>query len=73
MYVLLLLALLAAGVVLARAGVARSRPALVWAGALVGAATLALFSGMSLWADALWFHALGYGPRFWTFLSCQAR
>ena len=72
MYILLLLILLAAGGALAWAGRTRRRPVLVWAGAGLATATVALFAVMGLWGEALWFHGLGYGRRFWVFLTAQA-
>jgi uncharacterized membrane protein (UPF0182 family) len=71
MYVLVLIVMLGVGGALARLGFAKGRPMLVWAGALVALATLALFASMSLWGEALWFHAAGYGGRFWTFIGAQ--
>ena len=72
MYVLLLLALLGTAYLLVHSGLRRGRRYLVWAGALLGTATVLLFAGMDLWGEALWFSALGYGPRFWTILGAQA-
>jgi len=72
MYLLALIALLVAGAALANAGLVRGRTGLVWMGCLVGVGTLALFAGMDLWAEGLWFHAVGYGPRFWIFIAARA-
>jgi hypothetical protein len=72
MYVLLLFALLGTAYLLVHSGLRRGRRYLVWAGALLGTATALLFAGMDLWGEALWFGALGYGPRFWTILGAQA-
>ncbi len=44
---------------------ARSR---VWLGGLVGVSGIALIILMAFWAELLWYDALGYEARFWTFL-----
>lgn len=72
MYVLVLILVLGVGGALARLGYSRGWPVLVWTGVLIVLSTLALFSVMDLWGEALWFHALGYGARFWTFIGAQA-
>ena len=72
MYLLLIAILLAAGLLLARLGFQRERQPLVWAGAALFVGTLILFAALDLWGEGLWFHALGYGARFWTLLGAQA-
>ena len=71
MYVLLIGALLGAGLLLWRAGVARQRRYLVWSGAGVVVATVAGFALLDLWAEGLWFEAVGYAGRFWTFVGAK--
>ncbi len=72
MYLVLFFLLIAAGVIALRAGMARRRRLLVWLGAGLILADLALFSVLGLWGEGLWFHAIGYGRRFWVFLTAQA-
>ena len=72
MYLLLFFLLMAAGVISLRAGTARRRRPLVWLGAGLILADVALFSVLGLWGEGLWFHAIGYGRRFWVFLTAQA-
>jgi uncharacterized membrane protein (UPF0182 family) len=72
MYFFVLIVMLGVGAAFARVGFSRGRSVLVWAGVLIALGTLALFSVMSLWGEALWFHAVGYGARFWTFIGAQA-
>jgi uncharacterized membrane protein (UPF0182 family) len=72
MYILVLIVILGIGVALARLGFSKGRPVLVWSAVLIAFAILALFSVLSLWGEALWFHAAGYGARFWTFIGAQA-
>ncbi len=67
MYVLALALALGGALLLVRRG-GRSRRA-GWA---LGAATLAFFAGLGLWADALWFEAVGYANRFWRMVAFQA-
>lgn len=72
MYLLLIGLLLLAGGTAMRHGVARQRGWLAWAGGALIAATLALFGVLDLWGEALWFHAVGYAGRFWTFIGAAA-
>lgn len=72
MYVLLLILFLGIGAILTRMGFARQRPLLFWSGILVFLATLAFFSVLDFWGEALWFHAAGYGARFWTLIGAKA-
>jgi len=72
MYFLVLIVMLGLGGTVALLGLSRGRSVLIWSGILIVLATLALFSVMSLWGEALWFHAAGYAARFWTFIGAQA-
>jgi uncharacterized membrane protein (UPF0182 family) len=72
MYLLLIGLLLLAGGVAVRAGISRRRAWLSWSGGVLIATTLALFGVLDLWGEALWFHAVGYGGRFWTFIGAAA-
>ncbi|MGD8310091.1 MAG: UPF0182 family protein, partial [Chromatiales bacterium] len=72
MYNVVLFGLTLLGLWLARRGFVGERPVLLWGGSGLVVATLGLFSVLSLWGEGLWFHALGYGARFWTFLGAQA-
>ena len=71
MYLLLLALLLFCGGVAVRYGITTQRLWLTWTGGVLIAATLALFALLDLWGEALWFHAVGYGGRFWTFLGAE--
>lgn len=72
MYTLILFLLLSVGLALIIAGVAKRHRLLVGTGFVFCAGTASFFSVLGLWGEALWFHALGYGARFWTFLGAQA-
>lgn len=65
MYIAIIAILLGLGSLLVARGARRGRMGGVVLGALVVAATLALFGVMEIWGEALWFEALGYGERFW--------
>jgi uncharacterized membrane protein (UPF0182 family) len=69
MYLLLFFLLVGAGAGLARAGYVASRPAWLWGGVALALVTLVLFPLLGFWADALWFHAMGFARRFWTFVG----
>ena len=71
MYLLLILLLVAAGAALARAGHVRGRRAWFRGGIALAAGTLVLFPLLSVWADALWFQAVDYAGRFWTFVAAR--
>jgi uncharacterized membrane protein (UPF0182 family) len=72
MYFLLLALLLIGGGTAARRGIATDRRWLAWAGIVVVATTIGLFAILELWGEALWFDAVGYAGRFWTFLGAAA-
>lgn len=72
MYLLLFFLLVGAGVALARAGYVASRPVWLWGGAALALVVLVLFPLLGFWADALWFHAVGFAGRFWTFVGAAA-
>lgn len=72
MYFLLLAILIAAGGWLARSGVEQGRRTRLLTGVGIIAGTIAFFAILNFWSEALWFHALGYGRRFWLFLDTQA-
>ncbi|AGA90354.1 hypothetical protein Thimo_1573 [Thioflavicoccus mobilis 8321] len=65
MYLLVLFVLLAVGALLAWRG-------FVVAGSFVAIGALAFFGTLDLWAEAIWFDALGYAARFWTFIGAEA-
>lgn len=67
MYVLLLGALFAIGLWLARSGSRTGRPGHIWLGIGVGLSGVLLILLMEFWVELLWYDALGYGDRFWTF------
>ena len=71
MYWLLLFLLVTTGVGLARVGYRRGRLPLLWGGAGLAVATVSLFALLDFWGEALWFSAVGYGGRFWTFIGWQ--
>jgi uncharacterized membrane protein (UPF0182 family) len=71
MYSLIFILLVAAGVALARHGYRHDRRPLLWGGIGLAAATVLLFGVLDFWGEALWFSAVGYGGRFWTFISWQ--
>ena len=68
MYVLLFGGLLIFGVYLVMNGMARRRRGRLWLGVLIGLSTVTLIFLMTFWAEMLWYDALGYGSRFWTFV-----
>jgi uncharacterized membrane protein (UPF0182 family) len=72
MYVLIILSFVAAGSWVVRRGLREHSRRLVYAGAAVILATVAFFGSLSLWGEMLWFDALGYRARFWTFINAQA-
>ena len=72
MYLLILLSLFALGGWVTRRGMrARSRPVAI-TGVIIILITIAFFGSLSLWGEMLWFEALGYKARFWTFINAQA-
>jgi uncharacterized membrane protein (UPF0182 family) len=71
MYSLLLLLLVGVGVALARFGHRSGRRPLLWSGIALAAGTVLCFALLDFWGEALWFGAVGYGERFWTFIGWQ--
>lgn len=71
MYLLVFFLLVGAGILLARMGYARSRQTWLWGGIALGVGTLVVFPLLGFWADALWFHALGFAARFWAFVGAR--
>lgn len=71
MYVLLFALLFGGGALLVRRGIATGHPMRMWGGIglLVGGS--ALVALMALWFDMLWFDAVGYIDRFWTFFRAR--
>ncbi len=65
MYVLLLGSLLGVGLWLI--ATAHKRKLRVWFGGLLIAAAILLVALMTIWAEYLWYDALGFVDRFWTF------
>jgi len=72
MYLLLFFVLVGAGVALAALGRARGRANLLWSGIAVAVATVLLFSVLDFWGEVLWFEAVGFAERLWTFVGWQA-
>jgi len=72
MYLLLFFVLVAAGVALAALGRARGRASLLWSGIALAVATVLLFSVLDFWGEVLWFEAVGFAARLWTFVGWQA-
>ena len=72
MYVLLLISILAIGTWQVHAGVTRGQRSRTWLGVGVLVSGLGFFGLMSFWGELLWFEALGYSARFWTFIGAQA-
>ncbi len=71
MYVALFIGVLAAALWLLRSAVRRQDRRRWIAGWLVLAAGLGLFGLMSFSAELLWYEALGYRERFWTFVAAR--
>ena len=66
MYVLLVVALLGAGAWFVRRGIRTQRSSLRRLGVVWILASVLFFVFLSLWAELLWFEAVGYSDRFWT-------
>jgi len=71
MYWLLFFLLVAAGLGLARVGYRGGRSPLLWGGIGLAVSTVTLLALLDFWGEALWFSAVGYGGRFWTFIGWQ--
>lgn len=71
MYLLLFFLLVGAGLALARFGYRRGRPPLLWGGIGLAAATGLLYAVLDFWGEALWFSAVGYADRLWTFIGWE--
>jgi hypothetical protein len=72
MYLLLFFVLVLAGVALAALGRARGRSSLLWGGIALAVAAVLLFSLLDFWGEVLWFEAVGFAGRLWTFVGWQA-
>ncbi len=72
MYLILFFGFVAAGLALARFGVVRKQPLLIWGGGALVVLTTALFLVLDVWGEVLWFDAVGFADRFWTFVSARA-
>jgi uncharacterized membrane protein (UPF0182 family) len=71
MYLLMLVALLALSAWLVAGGLRADRRLAILAGLALGLATVAVFALLSFWGEMLWFEALGYRSRFWTFVLAE--
>ena len=71
MYILLLFLLMSAGIGLAWLGRRDGQLAVFWGGIGLAVATVLLFALLDFWGEALWFSAVGYSGRFWTFIGWQ--
>ena len=67
MYVILLGGILLTGLALLVLGLSEKRPGRVLAGASLTGFGIGLIVLMAFWAELLWFDALGFNARFWTF------
>ena len=67
MYVLLFGAFLAIGIWLVVTGTRRGRQLRLWLGGISMASVVALIAVMAFVAELLWYEALGFDGRFWTF------
>ncbi|MCF7982985.1 MAG: UPF0182 family protein, partial [Thiohalocapsa sp.] len=72
MYLLLFFLLVASGAALARIGYLKRRPLWLWGGVALAVVGALLFAVLGFWAEAIWFHAVGFGERFWTFVGARA-
>ena len=73
MYVALLAVLLGLAAWLSVTALRDSRRPRFFAGVTLAALTLAFFGSLDFWGELLWFHALGYGERFWTAVGGRVR
>jgi len=71
MYVLLFAILLSAGGVLVFRGSISRRRTMVWGGAVLILSVGLLLIVMAFWAEMLWFAALDFEHRFWTFVLAR--
>jgi hypothetical protein len=71
MYLLLFFILVGAGLALARAGYRNGQAPLLWGGAGLVVATGLLYAVMDFWGEVLWFGAVGFAGRLWTFVGWQ--
>jgi uncharacterized membrane protein (UPF0182 family) len=67
MYILLFGTLIGIGIWLMMSGTKRERIGRFWTGALLVAAPVLLIALMAFISELLWFEALGFASRFWTF------
>ena len=68
MYVLLFGILFGSGIWMVMSGLASGARSRIWLGGLIGTSGIALIMLMTFWAELLWYDALGYEARFWTFV-----
>jgi len=52
-------------------GLSKRDPIRIGLGALLGLATALFFALLNFWSEMLWFEALGYEERFWTFFATR--
>jgi uncharacterized protein len=71
MYYLILIFLIGVGAWITKYGVEHSSRIAIISGVCIVMFTLSFFGLMSLWGEMLWFDALDYAHRYWTFLSAQ--
>jgi uncharacterized membrane protein (UPF0182 family) len=71
MYLLLLTALLILAAWMVASGLRADKRLRIAAGGAIGLATVLVFALLSFWGEMLWFEALGYASRFWTFVIAE--
>lgn len=71
MYVLLFILLFGGGALLIHRSLATGSTALRWTGSTLVFGTAFLVVMMALWFEWMWFDAVGYNDRFWTFFNAR--
>jgi uncharacterized membrane protein (UPF0182 family) len=71
MYLLLLTALLVLAAWLVAIGLRADNRLRIFVGGSIGLATILVFALLNFWGEMLWFEALGYASRFWTFVIAE--
>ncbi len=71
MYTAIIILLLAIAVYLAFSGIKGNKKGRTIAGIIVGAFTIIFFWSLDFWGEMLWFENVGYGDRFWVYITAQ--
>ncbi len=71
MYTAIIIVLLAIAVYFTYTGIKQNKKGRASIGIIIGLLTIVFFWSLDFWGEMLWFENLGYGDRFWVYVTAQ--